>query len=169
MANKQLFSATTKIDAPAEEVFLWHEEPGALERLTPPWEPVEIEQRAAGIRDGARAVLRVGIGPFKVRWVLEHRDYIEGRQFRDVQLSGPFRYWQHTHLFTPDGNDASVLEDRIEYVLPLGLIGSIFGNWFVQRKLRRLFEYRHRVSKEAMAARPASACDISRPKTPVNG
>src|SRR5271154_1235720 len=169
MASKKLFIAKSKIDAPAPEVFRWHEEPGALERLTPPGAPVNLERRPAGIRDGDRGVLRVWLGPFKVRWVLEHRDYIEGRQFRDVQLSGPFRYWQHTHLFTPDGNDASVLEDRIEYILPLGLLGSIFGNWFVRRKLRRLFEYRHRVTKEAMAARPASAFDISRPKTPVNG
>ncbi|HEY0701531.1 MAG TPA: SRPBCC family protein [Candidatus Acidoferrales bacterium] len=170
MASKQLFTAISKIDAPASEVFRWHEEPGALERLTPPWEPVEIEQRAPGIRDGDRAVLKVGIGPFKIRWALEHRDYIAGRQFRDVQISGPFQSWQHTHLFLPESNDTSVLEDRIEYVLPLGLLGAIFGNWFVQRKLKRLFDYRHRITKEALAARRATPSSTFRdPKTPVNG
>lgn len=169
MASKQVFTATSTIDAPAEEVFRWHEEPGALERLTPPWEPVEMEQRPKNLRDGARAALRVGMGPFKLRWVLEHRDYIEGRQFRDVQISGPFRLWQHTHSFRPSENGRSMLEDRIEYILPLGWAGAIFGNWFVQRKLRRLFEYRHRITKEAMAARNTPGFDISRPKTPVNG
>ena len=152
MASKKLFIAKSKIDAPAAEVFRWHEEPGALERLTPPWEPVELEQRPAGIRDGDRGVLRVGLGPFKIRWVLEHRDYVEGRQFRDVQISGPFKRWQHTHSFLPDGDCASFLEDRIEYELPLGAIGAFFGHWFVQRKLQRLFEYRHRITKEAMLA-----------------
>lgn len=95
-------------------------------------------------------MLRVGIGLFKIRWVLEHRDYIAGRQFRDVQISGPFRSWVHTHSFTPAGPAASLLEDRIEYTLPLGHIGAFFGNWFVQRKLKRLFDYRHRVTKDAM-------------------
>ena len=26
----------------AEEVFTWHERPGAFERLTPPWEKVKV-------------------------------------------------------------------------------------------------------------------------------
>jgi len=47
MASKKLFIAKSKIDAPAAEVFRWHEEPDTLERLTPPWEPVELEQRPA--------------------------------------------------------------------------------------------------------------------------
>jgi len=119
---------------------------------------VEIERRPAGIRDGDRAVLRVGFGPFKIRWVLEHRDYLEGRQLRDVQISGPFHSWQHTHSFLPQGPQSSILEDRIECTVPMGFLGAFFGNWWVQRKLKRLFEYRHRVTQEAMllaAAAPA--------------
>jgi ligand-binding SRPBCC domain-containing protein len=87
------FTAVSSIAAPAEEVFRWHAEPDALTRLTPPWEPVEFLEPAPGIRDGNRGVLRVRVGPFRVRWVFEHRDYVEGRQFRDVQISGPFRRW----------------------------------------------------------------------------
>jgi hypothetical protein len=155
MAIKKFFTATSRISAPAEAVFCWHEEPGALDRLTPPWEPVHIEQRPPGIRDGDRGVLLVGFGPFKIRWTLEHRDYREGRQFRDVQISGPFRSWEHTHLFIADGPTSSILEDRIEYVLPMGFLGAVFGNWFVQRKLKRLFEFRHRVTKQAVQARSA--------------
>lgn len=102
MEIKKLIIAISRIDAPAEEVFHWHEQAGALERLTPPWEPVEVEQPPPGIRDGGRGVLRVGLGPFKIRRVLEPRDYIEGQQFRDVQISGPFHIWVHTHSFTPD-------------------------------------------------------------------
>jgi ligand-binding SRPBCC domain-containing protein len=166
MASKKLFFAKSKIDASADEAFRWHEEPGALERLTPPWQPVEFELRPSGIRDGDRAVLRLGLAPFKIRWVLEHRDYLAGRQFRDVQISGPFKSWQHTHLFLPDGDRASFLEDRIEYELPLGSIGTFFGNWFVQRKLKRLFEYRHRITVAAMLARGAAVPNSSSPKTP---
>lgn len=152
MAPPKLFIAKSRIDASAADVFRWHEAPGALDRLTPPWQPVQIERRPAGIRDGDRAVLLVGLGPFKIRWVLEHRDYLAGRQFRDVQISGPFHSWRHTHCFMPEGPQASILEDRIEYTLPLGFVGAFFGNWFVQRKLKRLFAYRHRVTREAMLA-----------------
>jgi len=149
------FVARSRIEASAQEVFLWHAQPGAIDRLTPPWEPLEVEQRAPGIRDGDRGVLRVRAGPFRVRWVFEHCDYIEGRQFRDVQLSGPFRRWDHTHRFIPAGDHACFVEDRIEYVLPFGVLGRVLAGWLVHRKLERLFAYRHRVTAEAMAARTA--------------
>jgi ligand-binding SRPBCC domain-containing protein len=147
------FTAQTRIEAPAEVVFRWHAEPGALERLTPPWEHMEMEQPSPGIRDGDRGVLRVRMGPFRVRWVFEHSDYIEGRQFRDVQITGPFRRWDHTHCFTPDGSGACLLEDVIVYELPFGALGKWFGGWYARRKLTRLFRYRHRVTAEAMRER----------------
>jgi uncharacterized protein len=151
MAHKNQFVVRSQIQASAEELFRWHAEPGALEKLTPPWEPVEVEQRAPGIRDGDRGVLRVRLGPFRIRWIFEHRDYIEGRQFRDVQLSGPFRQWEHTHLFTPESPGICILEDRIDYRLPLGLIGNFLGGWYVRRKLKKLFAYRHHVTAEIAA------------------
>ena len=155
MASEHQFVARSRISAPAEEVFRWHAERGALERLSPPWEPVEIVKPAPGIRDGDRGSLRVRFGLFRLLWTFEHRDYIEGRQFRDVQISGPFRRWEHTHLFTPDGPGACILEDRIDYELPLGAVGNFLAGWFVRRKLDKLFQYRHKVTGEAMAAKHA--------------
>jgi hypothetical protein len=154
MPHELHFVAQSRIDAPAEEVFRWHAQPDALERLSPPWEPVEILQRASGIRDGDRGALRVRMGPFKIRWFFVHRDYIEGRQFRDVQISGPFRRWEHTHKMDPQGPRACLLTDRICYALPLGMVGNFLAGWFVQRKLARLFKYRHRVTADAF--RPSS-------------
>jgi len=72
------------IPAPAAEVFQWHARPGAFERLTPPWEAVEVLERRGGIENGARVVLRMRLGPFSRQWIAEHYDYEEGHQFRDV-------------------------------------------------------------------------------------
>jgi len=140
-----VFVRRTRINAPAAEVFRWHARPGALERLTPPWEPVEVVEHTGGIENGARVVLRVRIGPFAQRWVSEHRDYQEGRQFRDVQVEGPFARWEHTHRIEPDGPSACSLEDHIEYALPLGALGQL-GEGFVRQKLERMFAYRHRIT-----------------------
>jgi hypothetical protein len=140
------FVATTRIPASAEAVFDWHEAPGAFERLTPPWERVRVLRQQGGIRDGARVALLVGPWPFALRWDLEHRDYQRGRSFTDLQLSGPFRYWKHVHRMIPQGPHASMLEDTIEYELPLGAIGRLLGRPFVERRLERLFAYRHAVT-----------------------
>jgi len=144
------FVATTRVAASAEAVFDWHEGPGAFEQLTPSWERVRVLRHEGGIRDGARVSLLVGPWPFSLRWELEHRDYRYGRSFTDVQVSGPFRCWTHVHRMIPEGPHACVLEDTIEYVLPLGGLGRLFGRPLVARKLKRLFAFRHAVTRRAL-------------------
>ena len=146
------FVRRSRIGAPADEVFRWHAEPGAFQRLTPPWEPVEVLDEGGGLRNGAEVVLRVRLGPFPVRWVSRLSDCIPGRVFRDTQIRGPFALWRHTHLIEPAGGSASWLEDRIEYALPFGLLGRWLGGFFVRRKLDKLFEYRHRVTAAAFSS-----------------
>lgn len=138
--------------ASAEAVFRWHALPGAFEKLTPPWEHVELLEQTGGIRDGARVSLRIHAGPFRILWIAEHSGYVENRQFRDIQVKGPFAKWEHTHLFEPAGPHDSYLEDRIEYALPFGIIGRILGAAIMRRKLERMFEYRHRVTFDSTAS-----------------
>jgi ligand-binding SRPBCC domain-containing protein len=142
----ETFIHRSRIAASAADVYAWHASPGVLERLTPPWEHVEIVQATGGIERGARVVLRVGRWPFQTLWIAEHQDFQPGRYFSDVQISGPFAYWKHIHKFEPDGLDVCFLEDRVEYALPLGALGRWFAGWYVRRKLAKLFEYRHQVT-----------------------
>lgn len=151
----EVFVRRTRIPAPAGEVFRWHARPGALERLTPPWEPIEVVERTGGIEDGARVVLRVRLGPLVRHWVSEHRDYEEGRQFRDVQIAGPFARWEHTHRVEPDGPAACYLEDHIVYALPLGSLGRALAGRFTRHRLDRLFQYRHHTIVHDMARHSA--------------
>ncbi len=146
------FVTRTKIPAPAEFVFDWHACPQALKRLTPPWEPVEIGEMSHGLQNGSRGEILIKAGPFRKKWIAEIRDVEPGRQFRDVQISGPFASWVHTHRMIPDGRNSSILEDHIEYRLPMGKFGQWGGSGFVRRKLERLFAYRHQITREDVAA-----------------
>ena len=148
----EVFIRRVHIPAPAAEVFQWHAQPGTFERLTPPWESVEIVERSGGIENGGRVVLRMGLGPVSRQWVAEHRDYEVGVQFRDVQISGPFAHWEHTHRVEADGRAGCILEDRIEYALPGGRLGQILGGVWTRRKLARLFAYRHEVTYQDVLA-----------------
>jgi ligand-binding SRPBCC domain-containing protein len=147
----ETFVARTRLPASPEEVFRWHAEPETLERLTPPWEPVEVEERTGPIDQiGSRVHLRLRVGPFRPLWIAEHRECEPGRRFRDVMVRGPFARWDHIHSFDPH-EDGCILEDRIEYALPGGRLAHwLFGS-LVRRKLERLFDYRHRVTAEAFA------------------
>lgn len=158
--SEMIFKRSVRIERTAADVFAWHEKPGALERLTPPWMQVRVEARHGGIRDGATVKLRSKAGPAWVAWEIEHGDYVEGVQFRDVQLKGPFAHWDHLHRVGPVAvdahgadtrddvvRDASVLTDEITYRLPWGAAGRLAGGRFVRKELSRLFNYRHAVTQ----------------------
>lgn len=147
MSNNEHFSLTTRIERSAEDVFAWHESPEALQRLCPPWEKVVVTASTDGIRDGAIVQVRHKFGPFTMKWTVEHRDYVKGRQFRDVQLSGPFAHWEHLHSIEPDGAHACRLTDEIAYRLPGGSAGRAMGRKFTRRELVRLFTWRHATTK----------------------
>lgn len=148
----EIYVHRSRIDAAAAEVYAWHALPDALERLTPPGEHIEVIERTGGIERGARVVLRFGRWPFRRRWVAEHQDYEEGRYFSDVQVSGPFAYWKHTHTFEPVDPGACTLEDRVEYALPFGFLGRLVAGTYVRRKLEQMFEHRHSVTARLIAA-----------------
>lgn len=154
----QSFVRRTRLGVSAEEAFRWHFRPGAFARLLPPWEKARIEEQSGGIRDGGRVVLRVPLGPVRCTWVAEHRDFEEGRSFRDVQITGPFAFWDHCHRFEPDGADDCFLEDRVEYALPLGRLGRWLAGSMVRGRLERTFAYRQRTTADDLAAHTRARC-----------
>jgi ligand-binding SRPBCC domain-containing protein len=147
-AVRMRFVKESLIRAPRERVFAFHELPDALARLTPPWERSRVVSAAQSLRVGERAVVETRLfGLVPVRWVAEHTAYDPPRMFEDVQLSGPFRRWVHRHLFEPHEN-GSVLRDEIDFEPPSGVLGRLAAPFFIGPRLRRLFDYRHRVTRE---------------------
>lgn len=143
MTSPETFERRSVVPVPAAELYAWHARPGAFERLNPPWDPVEVEERSGGLEVGARTVIKMKAGPVPQRWVAVHTACEPGRMFRDEQQSGPFARWVHTHRFEDRGDGTSELIDQVEYQLPLGPLGSVFGGGFTRATLERMFAYRH--------------------------
>ena len=131
----------------AQALFDWHERPGAFDRLTPAFMPATVIARSGGIKDGARVTLGVPVGPLTTKWEIEHEGYVAGREFRDVQKSGPFASWEHTHRMIPQTAETSVLEDHIVYRLPLRPVSDAVAGHFTREKLERLMRWRHALTR----------------------
>ncbi len=158
MGKSQVFEARSQMPVDAGEVFAWHARPGAFQRLTPPWEPLEVvELQGDGIHEGTRVVLRMRVGPVTLRWVARHTRYIPGSLFQDVQESGPFARWIHTHRMWDEPAGSAVLEDEVEYALPVGALGRGVGGGYARRRLERVFAYRHAVTREDLRRHAAFA------------
>jgi uncharacterized protein (TIGR01777 family) len=144
------FIYRSSMPATAAELFDWHMRPGALERLTPPWDPVRIVHRSpgsggggGGVEEGSRVTLEIPMGPFHLNWVSRHGDLVPGVRFSDEQIEGPFRTWVHTHSMTAEDAGHSTLEDRITYDPPLGALGRLLASSMVNARLARMFRFRH--------------------------
>lgn len=141
------FVHSSRIDQPLETVFAWHLREGAFERLKPPWEHFEVTGRRGSIQNNGIVRLRTKIGPLHMKWVIRHAEYIPEKQFKDIQLKGFFPSFVHTHLFERFGTSC-ILEDRIEYSLPAGRVGRLAAHRFVDRNLKKIFDYRHRTIRQ---------------------
>ncbi|MEM8739561.1 MAG: TIGR01777 family oxidoreductase [Planctomycetota bacterium] len=138
------FEKTTPVPATRQRVFDWHTRAGAFERLTPPWDPTRVLEYG-GIRDGERVVLRV-VAPWPRKWVAVHEDFIDGVQFVDRQVKGPFPKWVHTHRVEPDAlgrPNACVMRDSIDFKLPMGPLGAVAYRWFMRKQIEQMFDHRH--------------------------
>ncbi|HET9058567.1 MAG TPA: TIGR01777 family oxidoreductase, partial [Acidimicrobiales bacterium] len=122
----------SRIPAPVGEVFAWHERPGAITRLSPPWVPVRVVKESTSLRDG-EAVFGL---PGGVHFTSRHdpSGYEAGVRFVDTMPG-----WRHTHGFLPDGDDATVIEDHLQTAVPEALV-------------RAMFAYRHRQLAADLAA-----------------
>ncbi|MBX9671261.1 MAG: SRPBCC family protein [Candidatus Obscuribacterales bacterium] len=137
----------SRIKSPAQEVLDWHWRRGTMQKLIPPWETVSVIKEAEGPQNGQRAILRLHIGPAHLDWVAEHCDYIEGMQFADKQISGPFAYWLHTHIFESVSEFECELIDRVEYELALSRVSKLLLGTWTRDKLDRMFRFRHHITK----------------------
>lgn len=136
------FQAT--LPFPVSEVFSWHNRPGAFERLNPPWNPVQVIAHTGAITDGSMVKLKVTtpIG-IPITWGLMHSGFRENEQFIDLQTRGPFRSWQHRHLFKSTGAQSTTLDDCINFELPVAPLSDLLVRPHIERELARLFCYRH--------------------------
>lgn len=150
-----------RVDAPLSDVWEFHSRVDGLEALTPNWMHLRVE--AVRGPDGEPdpeileqgAQIRTSVRPFDVgprqQWTsrIVYRDEDdEGAIFRDDMQGGPFKKWVHTHRFVESG-DETVVQDDVEYALPLDGIGTALGPFAVVG-FEPMFRYRHRKTKELL-------------------
>lgn len=123
------------IETQPAALFAWHERPGAIVRLMPPWQRSRVLHEAESLRDG-RVVIRLPLG-LRVSAHHDPRSYVADEQFAD--RIGPPGAWRHIHRFEPSGSDATEMIDLVHTPIP-GMA------------LRRSFTYRHHQLSDDIAA-----------------
>lgn len=130
------------IPRPVPEVFAFFSDARNLAELTPPWLGFRVlTPHPITLETGARIRYRIGLHGFPVQWTTEIRRWEPPFRFVDIQLSGPYRLWHHTHRFEAH-QGGTRMTDLVRYQLPFGPFGEIVRALLVERDLERIFDYR---------------------------
>ncbi len=137
-----------RIERPPGEVFELFADAHNLEELTPPWVGFDVvTPKPIPMAPGALIEYRLRLHGVPIGWRTEIVSWEPGVRFVDVQLSGPYRLWHHTHEFEPTPDGATTMRDTVRYALPLGPLGALAHGLFVRRDIEAIFDHR----REAVA------------------
>jgi ligand-binding SRPBCC domain-containing protein len=127
---------------PVDDVFAFFADAANLEAITPPALGFRIlTPLPVGMASGTLIDYRLRLFGIPFRWRTRIEVFEPGVRFVDVQLSGPYRLWRHSHVFVPLGRGTLVV-DAVVYELPLGALGAAAHALFVRRTLEHIFDHR---------------------------
>ena len=115
------------------------------------------EKAIAGVTKGL-----IGLGE-QVTWEAKHfgvrqrltsriTAFDRPRHFRDSQVAGAFRRFDHDHFFATD-SDATIMRDVFDYESPLGWLGKIADRMFLRSYMIRLIEGRAAAIRQRVEGR----------------
>lgn len=122
------------------DVFEFFSDPWNLESITPAWLRFCIREAPRELTQGSLLRYRLYLFRVPVDWMTEIAEWRPPRTFTDVQLSGPYTLWRHTHRFAPVAGGTEVY-DHVRYRLPGGPAAPI-ARPLVHRWLEAIFDYR---------------------------
>jgi ligand-binding SRPBCC domain-containing protein len=91
--------------------------------------------------EGSISEFTLWLGPIPVRWQAVHSN-VGPNGFTDTQISGPLKYWRHTHRFDSVSENSTQIDEHIEYEHISGWRGLLSGLLFGYPGLMALFAYR---------------------------
>jgi hypothetical protein len=119
----------------------------SLKLMPPDLAGVAASERLAGKQSEITISFRLlPYFPFRGSWTARIIEFEWLHHFRDLQVSGPFDSFDHTHSFRESLQNAksgTVIHDRVVYQVGTGPLGVIANGLFVRSMLRQMFAYRH--------------------------
>jgi ligand-binding SRPBCC domain-containing protein len=99
------------------------------------------------------------IAGIKMKWVTEITHVRDKEYFVDEQRFGPYALWHHKH-FLKEIPGGVLMEDVVDYKVPLGILGQLVHPFMVKPKLDEIFNYREQKLTELFGVYNADENEI---------
>ena len=112
------------LDGTPDELFAFFADAFNLEALTPPLLRFRVVTPAPiDMGVGAFIQYRLRLHGVPVGWKTLIQAWEPPHRFVDVQVSGPYALWHHTHELTPVGDAQTLMRDTVRYAVGFGAAG----------------------------------------------
>jgi len=155
------------LKASAGEAWSFLSDPRNLQLITPEHMKFDI----LGGADRAMypgQIIRYKVSPFpgvRTSWVTEITHVREGEYFVDEQRFGPYKFWHHKHFIAPVEGGV-LMRDVVDYMLPLGPLGTLAHSLLIGKQLRGIFRYREAALDRRFGSLPGHQATLSLNKLP---
>jgi|GEM_PF-695804 len=162
MSRRRSLQSRQWVPHSLEKVWALFSDTSTLEKITPPAYGAQVQLIGDVFCEGCRVV--ISMKPYGItlplKWISQIQDLkttSDRCEFVDVQVSGPFAYWRHHHVFESgdthfvgkrSANTVNIesggtwIVDDVEYEMPYGLLGSVAERVFARKNLESMFAYR---------------------------
>jgi ligand-binding SRPBCC domain-containing protein len=141
------------LDGTPDELFAFFADAFNLEALTPPLLRFRVVTPAPiDMGVGAFIQYRLRLHGVPVGWKTLIQAWEPPHRFVDVQVSGPYALWHHTHELTPVGDGQTLMRDTVRYAVGFGPLGEIANRLLVRRDVEAIFDFRAREIPALLAA-----------------
>ena len=141
---RYVLSSRTVLESPVAETFPFFSRPENLGLLTPASMQFVILRKPDVMAENAIIDYRIRVAGVPMRWRTRILRWQHNEGFVDMQEAGPYQLWYHEHTFRADGPH-TVMDDRVYYTPPLGILGRIAHALVIRHMLLGIFHYRQDV------------------------
>ncbi|WP_439559210.1 SRPBCC family protein [Dyadobacter sp.] len=139
-----------KLPVTLDEAWDFFSNPANLKDITPPHMGFVVTSRHHGEKMYEGQIIRYNVKPvlgIPLKWTTEITHVVDKKYFVDEQRSGPYAFWHHQHRFT-EVDGGVLMEDILNYKVPLGILGDVVNAVFVRNEVNSIFTYRQKVLSE---------------------
>ena len=139
------FEVAETVSLPVVSVWKAHEDVQLLERIAPPFPVVRLKESNIVCGLGTQFTVRVELFGAGLDWRVKISHWDPPYCFIDEQVSGPFKFWEHTHQFMPITSESTRMVDSVKFELNPLLDATV-----IRMGLETMFKLRMQNLKQAL-------------------
>jgi ligand-binding SRPBCC domain-containing protein len=139
------FEVAETVPLPVDAVWKAHEDVQLLERIAPPFPAVRLKESNIVCGLGTEFTVRVELLSLGLDLRVKITHWDPPTCFIDEQVSGPFRFWEHTHHFMPISAESTRVVDAVKFELNPLVDGTL-----IRLGLETMFKLRMQNLKQAL-------------------